>query len=147
METRIIKQMSDFTEPFSRKDFSHFLFTYLQPFGDPIEDIEECIDYALLDNEKAGGFAISVIEDNKIIGGLVVNRTGMKGYIPENIIVYVAVDSQMRGKGIGKMMIEKAIDLCDGDVKLHVEYDNPAKCLYERIGFKNKYADMRFKKS
>jgi len=77
---------------------------------------------------------------------LVANKTGMSGYIPENIIVYVAVDAQMRGKGIGKMMIDLAIELCDGDVKLHVEYDNPAKRLYERIGFKNKYADMRFKK-
>jgi len=44
------------------------------------------------------------------------------------------------------MMLDLAIELCDGDVKLHVEYDNPAKRLYERIGFKNKYADMRFKK-
>ncbi len=146
METRIIKLLSDFTEPITRKKFSHFLFTYLHPFGDPIEEIEKCIDYALLDNSKAGGFIIAVFEDEKIIGGLVANKTGMSGYIPENIIVYVAVDAQMRGKGIGKMMIDLAIELCDGDVKLHVEYDNPAKRLYERIGFKNKYADMRFKK-
>lgn len=146
METRIIKQMSDFVEPVSRKDFSNFLFVHLQPYGDPINDIEECIDYALLENVLAGGFIIAVIDRKKIVGGLIVNHTGMKGYIPENIIVYVAVDSNMRGKGIGKMMIEKAISMCDGDIKLHVEYENPAKRLYERIGFKNKYAEMRFKK-
>ncbi|HBG71893.1 MAG: GNAT family N-acetyltransferase [Bacteroidetes bacterium GWF2_43_63] len=147
METRIIKQMSDFVEPVSRKDFSNFLFVHLQPYGDPINDIEECIDYALLENVLAGGFIIAVIDREKIVGGLIVNHTGMKGYIPENIIVYVAVDSNMRGKGIGKMMIEKAISMCDGDIKLHVEYENPAKRLYERIGFKNKYAEMRFKKN
>ncbi len=143
METRIIKSLSDFTEPITRKEFCHFLYHYLQPYGDPMHDIEKCIDYSLLDNRKAGGFIIAVFENQQIIGGLVVNRTGMKGYIPENIIVYVAVHSEMRGKGIGKMMIEKAIELCEGDIKLHVEYDNPAKRLYERIGFKNKYADMR----
>ena len=32
----------------------------------------------------------------------------------------------------------------EGDTKLHVEYDNPAKRLYERLGFENKYAEMRW---
>ncbi|MDK2978441.1 MAG: hypothetical protein PWP52_1155, partial [Bacteroidales bacterium] len=32
------------------------------------------------------------------------------------------------------------------DVKLHVEYDNPAKRLYERLGMTTKYAEMRLKK-
>lgn len=147
METRLIRKLSDFAEPVTRTDFSNFLFVHLQPYGDPISDIEECIDYALLENVLAGGFIIAVIDQDKIVGGLIVNHTGMKGYIPENIIVYVAVDANMRGKGMGKMMIEKAISLCDGDIKLHVEYENPAKRLYERIGFKNKYAEMRFKKN
>lgn len=70
-------------------------------------------------------------------------KTGMKGYIPENILLFVTVTPDSRGLGVGKRLIEKSIALCEGNVKLHVEYDNPAKRLYERIGFTTKYADMR----
>ena len=46
--------------------------------------------------------------------------------------------------GLGRRIVERAIEHADGDVKLHVEYDNPARRLYERIGFSSKYAEMRY---
>jgi GNAT superfamily N-acetyltransferase len=39
------------------------------------------------------------------------NKTGMEGYIPENILVYIAVDRKFRGKGYGKELMIKAIRL------------------------------------
>ncbi|MDD3860747.1 MAG: GNAT family N-acetyltransferase, partial [Bacteroidales bacterium] len=71
-------------------------------------------------------------------------NTGMSGYIPENILVYIAVDSKHRGKGFGAEIIKEAVKRTKGNIKLHVEYDNPAKRLYERLGFTTKYAEMRF---
>lgn len=144
MKIIFIRQSIDFDPILSREQFSSFLFNHLIPFGDPIEDIEKCIDYAFSENEFAGGFLLAALENEKLCGALIVNNTGMSGYIPEHILVYVAVDSSMRGKGIGRQLIEKAISMCDGNMKLHVEYDNPAKRLYERIGFESKYADMRY---
>ncbi|MCW8831309.1 MAG: GNAT family N-acetyltransferase, partial [Gammaproteobacteria bacterium] len=44
-----------------------------------------------------------------------------------------------------KSVVERALEEAEGDVKLHVEYDNPAKHLYERLGFTTKYAEMRWK--
>lgn len=70
----------------------------------------------------------------------------MSGYIPDNILVYIAVHEKTRGKGVGKALMEKAITLAEGDIALHVEPDNPAKRLYERLGFSNKYLEMRLKK-
>ena len=70
--------------------------------------------------------------------------TGMEGYIPENLLLMVSVDPDRRGQGIGKKIIERALAECDGDVKLHVEYENPARRLYERVGFTSKYAEMRW---
>jgi GNAT superfamily N-acetyltransferase len=72
--------------------------------------------------------------------------TGMSKYIPEYFLVYVAVRADQRGKGIGAKIIKESIDSANGDVALHVEYDNPAKRLYERVGFTSKYAEMRFNK-
>lgn len=75
---------------------------------------------------------------------VVVNQTGMKGYIPENILVYIATHNELRGKGIGKKMMLKAIEIADGNIALHVEPDNPARFLYEKIGFTSKYLEMRY---
>ncbi len=80
------------------------------------------------------------------MGITIVNKTGMNGYIPENILVYIAVHKKSRGKGIGKKLLQEAIALIEGDVALHVEPNNPAIKLYESLGFTNKYLEMRLKK-
>jgi ribosomal protein S18 acetylase RimI-like enzyme len=41
----------------------------------------------------------------------------------------------------------EAINLAKGDIALHVEPDNPARHLYQKLGFDNKYLEMRLKKS
>ena len=70
----------------------------------------------------------------------------MKGYIPENILIYIAVSGKARGKGIGKKLMEKAIEITEGDIALHVEKDNPAHFLIEKVGFTNPYLEMRHKR-
>ncbi len=130
----------------TRDAFVDFLFMHLGQFGDPKADINKCLDYAFSNEKSAGGFALGAFYEGQLVGALVMNKTGMSGYIPDNILVYVAVDASHRGKGFGREIIEKAFSYCNGDVKLHVEYDNPAKRLYERIGFETKYAEMRYKK-
>ncbi|MFC2131386.1 GNAT family N-acetyltransferase [Bacteroidota bacterium] len=128
----------------ARKNLVDFLFSHLDKFGDPKEDINRCIDYSFSKKDGMGGFSVVAFNDDELIGALVMNKTGMSGYIPDNILVYVAVHAKTRGKGFGRQIIEQAHQWADGDVKLHVEYDNPAKNLYERIGYTNKYAEMRF---
>ncbi|MEZ5050412.1 MAG: GNAT family N-acetyltransferase [Saprospiraceae bacterium] len=84
-----------------------------------------------------------MVDEQEIVGATVVNKTGMDGYIPENILVYIAIHKDFRGKGIGKKLMSKAIEMSNGDIALHVEPNNPAKILYEKLGFKNKYLEMR----
>ena len=143
LDYKIIKKESDFPTELSRNKFIDFLFEHLERFGDTKEAISKSIDYAFSESEGKGGFLLSAYDDKKLIGELVMNKTGMEGYIPENILVYVAVDGTVRGKGYGKEICSKAIDIAEGNVALHVEYDNPAKRLYERLGFTTKYAEMR----
>tara|TARA_B100000809_G_scaffold228651_1_gene241800 strand:- start:1673 stop:2113 length:441 start_codon:yes stop_codon:yes gene_type:complete len=123
-----------------------FLFENLQEYGDPKKDIQKAIDYSLKEFVSFGGFTMLIMEDNKIMGATVINKTGMAGYIPENILVYIAAHKDYRGKGLGKTLMQKAIDYSKGDIALHVEANNPAKKLYEKLGFTNPYLEMRLKK-
>lgn len=125
-------------------EFAAKLHEMLIPFEDGVDDIRKGIDYAMDCSGGRGGFILAALDETGIAGALVMLRTNMSGYVPGNLLLYVAVDENRRGKGIGTSLIEKALELSRGDVKLHVEYDNPAKKLYERIGFVSKYADMRY---
>ncbi len=143
-----ISTYTSFNKPayLEREKISNFLYTHLDQYGDPKEDINKCIDYAMKERPSHGGFIVTATEDDKIIGAVIVNHTGMEGYIPENILVYIAVDSEQRGKGVGKKLMERTIEQADGAIALHVEADNPAKYLYEKLGFTNKYLEMRLDK-
>jgi [ribosomal protein S18]-alanine N-acetyltransferase len=130
-----------------KKEIVSFLYQHLENFGDLMEDIEKAVNYAVKDSESFGGFVLQAFDNNRTSCVVVVNQTGMKGYIPENILVYIATHKDLRGKGIGKQLMLKAIDTAKGNIALHVEPDNPARFLYEKLGFTNKYLEMRLVKS
>lgn len=132
---------------FTNAKVASFLHTHLDQYGDKIEDITRCIEYAQKKNENKGGFILVASDENdEIKGAVVVNETNMGGYIPENILVYIAVHRDTRGTGLGKKLMNETIEACKGDIALHVEQDNPAKFLYEKVGFTNPYLEMRLKR-
>ena len=123
---------------------TNFLFDHLEQFGDDESAIRKCADFALERGKDAlGGFILVGEIDNSIAGAVIMNRTGMNEYIPDNILVYIATHRDMRGRGIGSSLMKKAIERSEGQVALHVEADNPARKLYEKLGFTNKYLEMR----
>ncbi len=120
---------------------ARFLELHLDQYGDKKEDILKCLAYVF--DQRRGGFVVLAVEAGLIQGAVVVNETGMSGFIPENILVYIAVDRSQRGKGVGKQLMHEAMAKAQGSVALHVEPDNPARKLYESLGFTNKYLEMR----
>lgn len=145
MEVKIYSSI-DTLSMLETKEIVDFLYEHLDEFGDNWDDIERAVDYALNPNPAFGGSVLYIKEEKKIIGAVVMNQTRMKGYIPENILVYIAVHKKFRGKGIGKILMQKAIQLSNGDIALHVEANNPARHLYESVGFTNPYLEMRYYK-
>lgn len=137
---------SDNPTDFSREDIADFLFEHLDEFGDEKPHILNSIGYAYGDNEGQNGVILIAHENEEIAGVVVINDTNMKGYIPEHILVYIAVHADYRGQGIGSQLMERIIEATDGDIALHVEEHNPAVHLYKKYGFINKYLEMRLKK-
>ena len=142
MDYLIYKPKDNITEP-QKKEVADFLFEHLDQFGDDYDAIMRCIDFAMDEEKKFGGFIVVAKESHKVAGAVIVNKTGMAGYIPENILVYIAVHQNYRGKGLGKALMQKTFDQAEGSIKLHVEPENPARFLYEKLGFTSKYLEMR----
>ncbi|MCG2590118.1 GNAT family N-acetyltransferase [Rhodohalobacter sulfatireducens] len=136
---------SDETNPtgFSRDQIADFLYKHLDEYGDTKSAILKCIGYAYGDNPGQDGFILIAHEEDEIVGAVIINKTNMSEYIPENILVYIAVHEKTRGQGVGKELMNRIIEATTGDIALHVEPNNPAKYLYEKVGFTNKYLEMR----
>jgi len=121
-----------------------FLHEALKPYEDTPEDIRRGIETALSEDSPLRG-AVFVAEcGGRIVGALVLLRTGMRGFVPANLLLFVAVAPEWRGRGIGALLVRRAQASCEGGIKLHVEYQNPARRLYEKLGFNSKYAEMRW---
>ncbi|MEZ4912011.1 MAG: GNAT family N-acetyltransferase [Saprospiraceae bacterium] len=129
-----------------KNDIVNFLAMHLEKYGDPKYQIHKALDYSVKDHASFGGFTLTMVQDDAIVGSAVINKTGMGGYIPENILFYIATHVDHRGKGIGKQLMQQVIKNCDGDIASHVEKNNPAIHLYERLGFTNPYLEMRLKR-
>lgn len=143
LNIHVLKKLTDIPSWTNLEELSDFLYESLKPYEDPQPIVRQGIIDALEPKQGEPGFVLLAESDQKILGALIMLRTGMKGYIPENFLLMVAVDPKTRGTGVGSKIIKKSFELADGDVKLHVEYDNPAKKLYEKLGMTTKYAEMR----
>lgn len=142
MDFSIIDPTTGEHDIFTDEKVISFLHDHLEQYGDNKEDIGKCLQYMY----SRGGFITVGHEGESIKGIVVINDTQMTGYIPDHILVYIAVDRSTRGQGFGRKLMETVLERCKGDVALHVEPDNPAKFLYENLGFTNKYLEMRYRK-
>lgn len=127
--------------------YTAFLYQHLEQYGDKEEDIKKAIYYALSKNNKPGGFILCAYnQEQRIVGIVVLLDTLMDGFIPEHILVYIAIDASVRGQGLGSQLIERLKSEAVGSIALHVDRENPAQHLYERMGFEKKYIEMRLTK-
>lgn len=145
-EILIVENEADLPDWAPRDELVRFFHETMEPWNDTPKDVQAALDYLFSDAEGKGGFLTLLRYDGKLGGAVAMLATGMDGYVPAHILLFVSVDPSTRGQGLGSKLIQRALDHCPGDVKLHVEYENPAKRLYERLGFTTKYAEMRYSK-
>lgn len=129
--------------PVYKDQLVKFLHNSLEQYRDPEEDIRACLEYII--HPDKGGYVFTASDEKQALKGVVfLTRTNMQSFVPDYLLVYIATDKNERGKGIGLQLITLVKDSVKAPIALHVEYDNPAKKLYERIGFSSKYAEMRW---
>lgn len=121
-----------------------FFHEQMRPWEDEPDDIRRALAYAWGDGREPGGFVLLALDGGELVGALTILHTGMGGYVPAHLLLFVAVHSACRGQGVGRKLVQRAQHDCPGAIKLHVEYDNPARRLYERLGFRSDYAEMRY---
>jgi len=140
--TRI--DLLDRLQDITLEELADFLHTNMVPYEDKREDILRGLRYALGLDGAPGGFILLGHAAARLACCGVVLSTGMRGFVPENLILFVCVHGELRRRGIGAALFERMVNACEGSVKLHVEPDNPARHLYERAGFQTKYVEMRY---
>lgn len=119
------------------------LVNWLGPWGDSFEDTLNALKYALSTKVHNSGFILLYYFAHDLVGILVMLDTGMEGYIPRHHLVYVAVEETNRGNGIGERLVRLGLSKACTAVSLHIDEENPARRLYKKIGFQNKYIEMR----
>lgn len=107
------------------------------------ETILRSVDYVYSKNQGKGGFILLGIEDNEIVGCVVINETGMTGYNAENILTFMAVDPKYKGSGIEKRLIDHSKKLAKGCISTFVDPSYSSSGLFRQIGFQNRNVELR----
>jgi GNAT superfamily N-acetyltransferase len=140
----IIKTFDAFTR-LSINDINRiasFLCENSGDYGDSKSAVKKSLLYAAKEIAGLGGYVFIMEHKGEIVGALVINKTGMNEYLPENLLVNLAVKKDYRGKGFAKDLIDYTIEYCKGDIALHINKNNPVVKLFESRGFKPKNIEM-----
>lgn len=114
--------------------------------GHDKEVILKSIEYALSKFPHQGGFLVLAKDEGEMVGAVVVNKTNMEDYIPENVLVYIAVKADRRNDGLGTALIKKAIEYTKGGLSINIPPENPNQGLFEKLGFTYQYKVFRREK-
>ena len=145
-------------------DFTYKLFTPFDPVTEiqvagiaefvqsnlPLEKIdhgavEGAIRYAMSHDHYAGGFILVMYtRDVQIASVAIVNKTGMNGYFPASILVYLAADTRLKAEGLDDKLIRYVLKVCEGDVLINLEGQEKFSHLYAEAGFDSKPLFLRY---
>lgn len=129
--------------PYQKSRLVNFLFENIEGEQVSKEQISKAVEYAVKDSASFGGFILAAFEAEKIQGAIIVNKTGMEGFNPKNLLTHFAVSEKYRNNGIASKLMNKAIEFSGGDLALHVSPSNNSISLYEQFGFQTQYLEMR----
>jgi len=143
LELRVVRRPDELPEGESLDGLARFFHETMTPWQDALPDVRRALDYVFGGRPGEGGFLVHASASGRRAGALLMLATGMEGYVAGHLLLFVSVEPDQRGRGLGRRIVERALAECPGTVKLHVDFENPAQRLYERLGFVKKHWEMR----
>jgi len=135
-----IDNLNDF-DAVPKKQLVSYTREWLAQYADSFGETEDAIRNA---NEE--GFILLASRNGEYEGVCIIVNLGFERFIPTYHLAYIGTRSTSKGRGLGTELIQKAIELTDGKLSLHVDLDNKgAKKLYEKLGFVHCYNRMIYK--
>lgn len=125
------------------KRITNFLHEHANHPKDSKSAIRKSLLYAIKEISGLGGFVFVFETEKQVLGVLVINKTGMNEYIPENILVYLVINETYAEANIKEKLINYAITYCKGDIALYINKESPELSWFEKKGFKSRNIEMR----
>ncbi|WP_430885279.1 pyridoxal-phosphate dependent enzyme [Fusibacter sp. JL216-2] len=135
-----VDNLNDFDDV-SKEKLIELTREWLAQYSDSLLETEDAIH-----NAMESGYILLASRNDQYEGICVLVHTGFENFIPTYHLAYVGTDKTSKGRGVATELIQRAIDLSEGKLSLHVDLDNKgAKKLYEKLGFKHCYNRMIYK--
>src|SRR5690606_9943068 len=107
------------------KHITSFLYENSVKFRDSKSVIKKSLLYAIKEISGLGGYVFTLENQKEVLGVLVINKTGMNEYIPENILVYLVENKKQKSIGAREKLVNYAINYCKGDIALYINKEDP----------------------
>jgi len=87
------------------------------------ERVVQSIDYALKETISFGGFIVTLEKENKFVGAVVVNKSGMGGFLPDNLVVLSGVAPIATQEEIIALLLKEADMYALGNIAIVNQID------------------------
>ena len=113
-------------------------FIYFNQEGSSLNKstITHLMDYALKEISSFGGFVVTEENEVEILGAMVVNNTGMEGYMPNNLIVASAFLQSPGKEGSKKRILQKIMHATRGDAALFIKNTHHQENIFNELNVK-----------
>ena len=125
-----------------RNQLIDFVVLHLQNQEVIAENIGKAIDHAVGGLVNNGGLVVIARHEEELVGVLVLCKTGMEGFMPENIIFYLAIHLNQRNKLIGSELIEYAKRFSSGRIAVRVTGGLGVEGYFEKLGCEEKVIEL-----
>lgn len=98
--------------------------------------ITHLVDSALKEVSSFGGFVVTEEKQEEVLGVMVVNNTGMEGYMPNNLIVLGAFLPNTGKEGSKKRILQKIMHLTRGEAALLIKAVDQSESSLRSLGVK-----------